>query len=214
MAGESADGALSTALRPAYTATSMKRALPFVLLPLLFACSGGDSAAGDENADYQVRVPLVTNTPSPVPAPPAPQQPDDAEWREDAGGSLEFGVEGSPALLSLACEKGAFGVTRIAMTRHWHAPQGKAALLALVGNLRLRIPVDAQPPDRWTGSLEAEDRRWRILEDRFTATLPGGGLLRLPASPLTRELLRECRAESEDLEEALEAPVEEDNAPE
>ncbi|MEO1920853.1 hypothetical protein T8S45_00255 [Blastomonas marina] len=185
----------------------MKRALPFILPPLLAACSGGDRAAGEDQADYEVRVPLVTNTPSPVPAPPAPEQPDDAEWREGSDGRIEFGVEGSPPLLSMACEEGAFGVTRIAMTRHWHAPQGKAALLALVGNLRLRIPVDAQPPDRWTGSLESEDRRWRILEDRFSATLPGGGLLRLPASPLTRELLRSCRAESEDLEEAAEPPV-------
>lgn len=172
----------------------MKSALPLVLLPLLVACSGGDTPADDADADYAVRVPLETGTPSPVPAPPAPEQAEDAEWRESANGAVEFGVEGSLPLLSMMCEDGAFGVTRIAITRHWEAPQGKTALLALVGNLRLRIPVDAVPPDRWTGSLEAEDRRWRILDDRFSATLPGGGLVRLPASPLTRELLRNCRA--------------------
>lgn len=179
----------------------MKIAPLLAVLPLIAACSGSDAPAGEGDADYEVRVPLVASTPSPIPAPPAPQQPDDAEWRESEGGAIAFGVEESPPLLSLTCEEGAFGVTRIAMTRHWHAPQGKGALLALVGNLRLRIPVDAQPPDRWTGSLEADDRRWSILEDRFTATLPGGGLIRLPASPLTRELLRECRAQSVDEEE-------------
>lgn len=174
----------------------MKVSLPLAVLPLLAACSSGDGASSKEDGEYAVRVPLATRTPTPIPAPLAPEQPDDAEWRAGANGAIEFGVEGSPPLLSLACEDGVFGMTRIAMTRHWEAPAGKAALLALVGNLRLRIPVDAQPPDRWTGSLEADDIRWRILQDRFSATLPGGGLLRLPASPLTRELLRDCRARS------------------
>lgn len=176
----------------------MKFAFPFVVLSALAACSGGDRPSGNDDADYAVRVPLVTGTPEPIAAPPAPEQPDAAEWRAGTEGAVEFGVEGSPPLLSLDCQEGAFGVSRIAITRHWPAAQGKAALLALVGNLRLRIPVDARPPDRWEGSLEADDRRWSILEDRFSATLPGGGLIRVPASPLTRELLRDCRAQSAD----------------
>ncbi len=176
----------------------MKSALPLIVLTALAACSSGDAPSRNDEAEYAVRVPLVTGTPEPIAAPPAPEQPEEAEWRAGTDGVAEFGVEGSAPLLSLDCEEGAFGVSRIVITRHWPAPQGKAALLALVGNLRLRIPVDARPPERWEGSLEAEDERWRILEDRFSATLPGGGLIRLPASPLTRELLRDCRVRSAD----------------
>ncbi|MXP08667.1 hypothetical protein [Pseudoblastomonas halimionae] len=173
----------------------MKRSLLSVLLVPLAACS--NSAPDETDAAYAARVPMETRVPSPRPAPPAPEQPDDAEWREGANGIVTFGVEGSTPLLSLACEDGALGAKRIAITRHFPAPDGTGALLALVGNLRLRIPVDAEPPARWIGSLDAHDERWRILDDRFTATLPGGGMLRLPASPLTRALRTECRARAE-----------------
>ena len=186
----------------------MKRILLPALLVSITACS--QTSPDEADPTYAARVPMETRAPTPIPAPPAPEQPDDAAWREGADGAVEFGVEGSPPLLSLACEDGALGATRIAITRHFPAPDGAGALLALVGNLRLRIPVDAEPPARWVGSLDAQDERWRILDDRFAATLPGGGMLRLPASPLTRALRTECRARARAPEDPIESSESDD----
>lgn len=153
---------------------------------------GSASAAGS----YPARLPLAGG---PQPLDVAPLQPEGGVW-QSAGEQLNFAVPGQQPLLSLACLHDAGGVASLKIARTTRAEDGAKALFALIGNGRIaRLPVDAVQPGesgRWEGTIPVADLRLDVLKGgaALEATLPGGGTLKLPASPEPGRLLEACRA--------------------
>ena len=117
-----------------------------------------------------------------------------AVWSND-GDNARFGVAGSNAMLTLACDKG-----RLVITRPIVAELGASALFAIEGPRRIvRVPVDAtpQPGQRgyvWQGSMDGADDNTDVFTGPFTDTLPGGGLIKVTAGAAARDVVHRCRA--------------------
>lgn len=111
------------------------------------------------------------------------------------GMSARFGKAGEQPLVSVACRDGVLVVTRNA-----YAPVGAQALFALVGSEGiLRLPVDAtaiagQRGYMWQGTLAADDARVKVLGGAYTGTLPGAGMIKVPAGGAVRDVIARCRA--------------------
>ena len=165
---------------------------------LLSACQ---PAAPDPNAveridlDAQVeQAPLTGGLPSAV----------GAGWElAPDNRSLRFANPGGEPLLSLACEVPANEAPRMRFVQFAAAPPGAKALFALVGNgMVARIDMDARREgDRWLwrGTMPADSFRLDVLtgDREVIATMPGGGEITLPASPLPRQLVEWCRQQAQ-----------------
>lgn len=145
------------------------------------------------------RVSLLAPASGPSEPLPSPDT-ENALWAGTANPQrLVYGVPGQPVMLALECLDPATPDARLRITRHVPADSGAAALLALIGNGWIgRFPVDATAIGRqvmWQGEIPAATREWNALkpEREATVTVPGGGLLRLNASPLPFALVTECR---------------------
>lgn len=168
-----------------------------VLLLILAACQ---PAAPDPNAveriDLDAKVeqaPLKGGLPSAA----------NAAWElAPDSKSLRFANPAGEALLSLACEVPRDEPARIRFVQFAAAPPGAKALFALVGNgMVARIDMDARREgDRWLwrGSLPADAFKLDVLtgDRELIATMPGGGEITLPPSPLPRQLIEWCRAQA------------------
>ncbi|MEO7247616.1 MAG: hypothetical protein ABIW31_04110 [Novosphingobium sp.] len=168
-----------------------------VLVLTLTACSpsGGDRA--QQSPDSAIRIPLPSKPASPE---LAPQQPEGAVWALARNGAVDFGLPGQPPLLSISCTHAPDGTARIAYVRRTRAEAGAKALLAVEGNRHVaRVAMDvvrAGDPGEWQGAIDAALETAEAIKGgaSMTATLPGGGALKLPPSPDAGRLLDACRA--------------------
>ncbi|MFM5907417.1 MAG: hypothetical protein ACKOPO_07520 [Novosphingobium sp.] len=171
----------------------MLRLSPLVLILTLAACSAGDQAESPENSKRLV----IPSDPAPLRE--APRQPDGAVWAARGDGSAAFGAPGQPALLTIACERRGTLDARLVFHRHTRADEGAKALFAIEGNGHVaRIPLDvvnAGEPGEWRGRASAFDEAVEAIKGGYgvAATLPGGGTLRWPATPIPGKLLDDCR---------------------
>jgi hypothetical protein len=168
-----------------------------ILLLTLAACQ---PAAPDPNAveridlDAQVeQAPLTGGLPSAA----------NAGWElAPDNKSLRFANPAGEPLLSLACELPSGEAPRMRFVQFAAAPPGAKALFALVGNgMVARIDMDARRDgDRWLwrGAMPADSFRLDVLtgDREVIATMPGGGEITLPASPLPRQLVEWCRQQA------------------
>lgn len=163
-------------------------------LPLAACHPGKEQGQDSEGA---VRLILPTG-PAPLELPP--RQPEGAEWSLRRDGSLDFALSGQPALLSVSCRHGSDGRAFIHLLRRTRAEPGAKALFALEGNRRVaRVPMNvtrAGDPGEWQGQIDAHAEAAGALKGgmKIMATLPGGGMLELPASREPGVLLDACRA--------------------
>ena len=157
---------------------------------LLTACG---QAPADAPAERIALDQIPANAPLPLPS----AQPDGAVWAVSGAQSLSFGAPGGAALLTLVCRVGAGRTAALRYTRLDAADPGAEALFALVGGKGIaRLPVEAQKAENgwhWSGDLPAADPRLDVFAGPATATLPGAGMLDLPASALPASLIAECR---------------------
>ncbi len=120
---------------------------------------------------------------------------------------LVYGIPGKPVLLALECLKPGTPGAQLRITRHAHADEGAAALLALIGNGWIgRFPVDATPvagKSLWQGDAPAGAREWDALkpEREASVTVPGAGLVRLNPNPLPMALITVCRGTPPEVKE-------------
>ncbi len=135
------------------------------------------------------------NAPLPVPT----KQPKGTVWAVDGARSISFGMLGQAPLLTLACRVGANRAAALHYTRLDAADPGAEALFALVGGKGIaRLPIQAENVTegwQWAGDLPASDSRLDVFSGPATATLPGAGMIELPASDAVRQLLDSCRRE-------------------
>ncbi|MFC3102164.1 hypothetical protein [Altererythrobacter lauratis] len=182
---------------------------PAVLLPflLLAACERGEPAQ---------RVELAPSRDVPVQV--MRQSPDTtgAVWRvAESGRAIEFAKAGDPPLLTLACLLGDTAPPQMLIVRHAPALPRQSALFPVIGNgMRSRFFVDARLTDgewRWEGVLAASDPMWDVFTGprELQATLPGGGMLKIPGSRVPGEFVTWCRAggQAEPASEPPEAPL-------
>ena len=148
------------------------------------------------------RVSLVASTKGPS-EPIASPDVTGAVWASTGNAlRLVYGIPGKPVLLSLECLAPGTPDAKLRITRHAHADEGAAALLALIGNGWIgRFPVDATPvagKALWQGDVPASAQQWSALkpEREASVTVPGAGLLRLNPSPLPMGLVTACRGNS------------------
>ena len=171
--------------------------LTAALVLTLSAClpSGGDPA--QQSPDNAIRIALPSE-PTPLELPP--RQPEGAAWSAPGNGSVNFGLPGQPALLSISCIHTPDGTARIAYVRRTRAEMGAKALLAIEGNGHVaRVAMDvveAGDPGEWQGAIDASLETASAVKGgaSMVATLPGGGALKLPPSPEAGRLLDACRA--------------------
>ncbi len=179
----------------------MTRIIPVLLLALTLTACGSASGDDSTSTSYPARIamPAAYAATFEMPTEVAPAQPADAAWRADGALAASFGAPGGAALVSLACE-GRPGITaRLRLTRYVAADAGASALFALIGQrhvARLAVSHDAT---QWAGDFPALDPALDVFEESGTikATVPGGGELKLGASPLPARLLAACRAGAE-----------------
>lgn len=126
--------------------------------------------------------------------PGVPQDGAGAVWAAN-GEAARYGFPGQGPLLSVECRSGV-----LLVTRHIPAEIGAQALFALQGPGHiLRLPVDATsvPGVRgyiWQGTLPADDAGAAVFGGAFNGTLPGGGMIKLPASDSLRAVVRRCQS--------------------
>ncbi|WJY17856.1 hypothetical protein QQS45_09455 [Alteriqipengyuania flavescens] len=168
--------------------------LPFLAFPLLLAAC---QQPEQNNAQQRIDLEKAYAGPSePI------ESPDTSEaiWSPGPDGQLLFGNIGDRPFLSIACEPGKDGANAVRIVRHLAADAEAQAFFAFIGNGTMaRIPVDATWRGnrwRWEGTVAADSPDLDPLTGSrdLYATLPGGGRLDLPASPLPGRLIAECRA--------------------
>ena len=171
-----------------------RRLIPLTLLTLAACSPSGEQSQAPDNA---IRMPLPTE-PAPLEAPPA--QPEGAVWSSLSNGSVAFGLPGQPPLLEVACTHAADGTAMVRYTRRTRAEAGAKALLAIEGNRHVaRVPLDVVKPGdpgEWQGAMPAKLETAGAIKGglEMTATLPGGGALKLPPYSGAGALLDSCRA--------------------
>ncbi|MFM5929564.1 MAG: hypothetical protein ACKOPQ_01510 [Novosphingobium sp.] len=159
----------------------------------LAACSSGDS---DETPESPKRLVIPSQ---PAPMREAPKQPEGAVWSAAADGSAAFGAPGLGPLLTIACERRGTLDARLVFHRYTRADEGAKALFAIEGNGHVaRIPLDAVKagePGEWRGAVSAFDEAVEAIKGGYgvAATLPGGGTLRWPGTPVPGRVLDDCR---------------------
>lgn len=140
------------------------------------------------------------------PASPSPDT-EGAIWAVTKGGTaIAFGHDGASPFLSLTCAIGKEGAEpKLTIARHVVPDPGAKALFPVIGNgVISRFKVDAALSDgewRWEGTYPAAAGEFDVFTGPrpIEATLPGGGMLKLPASTLPREFIDWCRRNGEDL---------------
>ncbi len=170
------------------------RLIPLSLLTLAACSPSGNQGQAPDNA---IRLPLPTE-PAPLEAPP--QQPEGAVWSGLANGGVAFGLPGQAPLLEVACIHAKDGTAMVSYTRRTRAEAGAKALLAIEGNGHVaRVPLDvvkAGDPGEWQGAMPAKLETAAAIKGgaEMTATLPGGGALKMPSYSGAGALLDSCRA--------------------
>ena len=141
--------------------------------------------------------------PPPARAFPSPDT-SDAFWRVAASGqAVDFGNDGEPPLLSLACDLTDAAAPQFVIIRHAEALPGQEALFPFVGNgMSRRFLADTVLVDgewRWEARLPAASTQLEIFEGprEMIATLPGRGTLEMRGSRIPGEFLAWCRAGGE-----------------
>lgn len=174
----------------------LRRPAVLAALLVLSACSRGENDS-DRAPDNAIRMAIPTE---PAPLEAAPLQPEGAMWSNLANGGVAFGLPGQPPLLEVACTHSADGTAMIRYTRRTRAEAGAKALLAIEGNRHVaRVPLDVVKfgdPGEWQGAMPARLETAEAIKGgaEMTATLPGGGALKLPPYPGAGALLDACRA--------------------
>lgn len=177
------------------SAVMNRHIVPAAVVLGLAACSPSGSQRHDK--DGSVRLALPTE---PAPQEQPPLQPEGTEWALRPDGSLDFGLPGQPALLSVRCNHDKDGRAFIHVVRRTRAEAGAKALFALEGNRHVaRVPVNvtrAGDSGEWQGEIDAHAETIGALKGgmKIMATLPGGGTLELPPSSDAGHLLDACRA--------------------
>ena len=170
--------------------------LCLALAPVLAVAACSPSAPERQDKDGYIRLPLPTE-----PAAPdlAPQQPEGGQWSTREG-TMNFGLPGQPAMLSISCTHSPDGKARLHFVRRARAEEGAQALFAIEGNLHVaRVPMNvtrAGDPGEWQGDIDAHAETAGAIkgDGQVTATLPGGGALKLARSSEPGHLLDACRA--------------------
>jgi hypothetical protein len=121
-------------------------------------------------------------------------------WTVAANGrSIDFGVEGQPPFLTIACALRETPV-QIRLIRHVVARPGEKALFPVIGNGMIsRFKIDAALAEgewRWEAALPATEPSLDVFNGprELEATLPGGGSLIIPGSRIPGEFVSWCRA--------------------
>jgi hypothetical protein len=118
-----------------------------------------------------------------------------AVWNVSADGrTAVFGNPGGGPLLTLECRGSA-----VRIVRHVRSRPGEQALFPVLGSgPNARFKLDAANVGgqwRWQGDVPLSDEQLDVFHSgRLEATLPGGGSLIVPASPVPGELVDRCRA--------------------
>ncbi len=168
--------------------------LTLALLLTLAACSPSGNQP-QEPLDAQ-RVALPSES---LPPELPPKQPDGAVWQSVGADKIAFGVPGAAPLLTITCLHEGTPSAQLRFARYTRAEAGAKALFALEGNGHVaRLALDvvrAGDPGEWQGTASAFDEAVEAIKGRaaVTATLPGGGSLKLPVSDLPGTLLDQCR---------------------
>lgn len=178
-------------------AMTIRRSL--LCLPLILAACSPSKKEEQTGANGYVRIAIPTE---PAAQETAPAQPEGGQWRAGAGGGIEFGVPGQPAMFAVSCTHGSDGSARLHFVRRTRAEEGARALMAIEGNLHVaRIPMDVTKPGdpgEWQGELDAHKETAGAIKGGFSmvATLPGGGAIKMPPTSEGGRLLDACRASS------------------
>lgn len=172
----------------------MRRAVPLMLL--LSACQPPAAETYLQREATSNRLPQAS---------PPIDSPDTAYaiWAPaQRGRRLLFGVPGQVPMLAMECTDGGANA-KVAFTRFVRADRNAQAMMALVGNSHaLRLEVDSMRSGKawlWQGSVAADNPDLEALTGtrEVEATVPGAGTLVMAPSPLTRELIDNCRDEAE-----------------
>ncbi|GAA4042269.1 hypothetical protein [Parerythrobacter jejuensis] len=168
--------------------------------PIFLACLAALAACQPPATDdYVERIALEEGTnfaSEPLPSPDS----EGAVWaRSDTEDRLLYGIPGDMPFLAMQCTSDG-EEPMLAFTRFSPADRGATAIMALVGNFHVaRLPVDATFNGRawlWQGSVAAREPDMDVLTGprSVEATIPGAGSLILNPSPLSRDLVNNCRA--------------------
>lgn len=120
-----------------------------------------------------------------------------AVWAQSADGQrIDFGQPGQKPFLTLACRSGNPPAVRI--IRHVVSRAGEQALFPVLGSgPNARFKLDAAKVGGewlWQGDVPVSDPQLEVFHSgRLEATLPGGGSLIIPASPVPGEFVAKCR---------------------
>lgn len=120
-----------------------------------------------------------------------------AAWTASTDGQrLDFGNPGAKPFLTLECRAGAMPAVRI--IRHVVSRPGESALFPVLGSgPNARFKLDAANVGgewAWAGDVPVSDPQLEVFHSgRLEATLPGGGSLIVPASPVPGEFVSKCR---------------------
>ncbi len=165
----------------------------FAALLTLAACSPSGSQQQEPLDSQRVALPSES-MPSELP----PRQPDGTVWQATGGDRIAFGVPDGSPLLTIACLHEDSPSAQLRFSRYTRAEAGAKALFAIEGNGHVaRLPLDvvrAGDPGEWQGTVSAFDEAVQAIKgtEAITATLPGGGSLKLPVSNLPGALLDQC----------------------
>ena len=120
-----------------------------------------------------------------------------AVWTQGADGQrIDFGQPAQTPYLTLQCRAGTPPAVRI--IRYVASRPGEQALFPVLGagpNARFKLnAAKVGGAWAWVGDVPVSDRQLDVFHsERLEATLPGGGSLIIPASPLPGEFVRKCR---------------------
>jgi hypothetical protein len=153
-----------------------------------------------ENSEGQtVKIPVEELSPAieETPAPPATLE--GSVWTHaESARAAWFGPPQGPALLSISCEDWAGPRPMLAIVRHAPADPGAKALFAFQSAKGiLRLKVDAVRltggANEWRGTIPLDDPKVEVLRGgAMKATLPGAGMLELPAMGPAAEVIDRC----------------------
>ena len=161
----------------------------------LSAC-GGDTASDTPPPQRVAFADTNRTLLQPLPSPDTSE----ARWRVDQNGqAIRFGDAPDAPMLTLDCRLSE-NPPQMRIIRHARARPGQGALFPVIGNgERSRFLVDARLADgewHWEGTVAASDPALDVFTgpQPITATLPGGGMLKMAGSRIPAEFVTWCRA--------------------